>query len=119
MLRLGSGAAYRMIFSKRYTFDALCGLTVGLERAAHVAVWGVIRHWDIQLDAKKRTTTATDNCFKVGHVCNVVLERQLLVVHYISCHVVHAVSTFCIANMHSQTSKALRKTNIIIIMHNC
>ena len=31
MVRLGSGAADRMLFSKRYTFDALCGLTVGLE----------------------------------------------------------------------------------------
>ena len=31
IVRLGSGAADRMIFSKRYTLDALCGLTVGLE----------------------------------------------------------------------------------------
>ena len=29
--RVGSGAAYRMIFSKRYACDALRGLTVGLE----------------------------------------------------------------------------------------
>ena len=33
----------------------------------------VIRHWDIQLDAKKRATTATDNCLKVDYVCNVVV----------------------------------------------
>ena len=36
MVRVGSGAAYYMVFSKRYTFDAL---TVVLECAAHVAVW--------------------------------------------------------------------------------
>ena len=35
---MGSGAAYRMIFSKRYTFDVLRGLTVGIKLAAHVAV---------------------------------------------------------------------------------
>ena len=34
-----SGAAYRMIFGKQNTFDALRGLTVVLELAAHVAVW--------------------------------------------------------------------------------
>ena len=36
---MGSGAAYRMISSKRYTFDGLRGLTVGVKLAAHVAVW--------------------------------------------------------------------------------
>ena len=35
---MGTGAAYRMIFSKRYTFDALRGLTVGVKLAANVAV---------------------------------------------------------------------------------
>ena len=39
MVRVGSGAAYRMIFSKRYTFDALRGLTVDVKLAARVAVW--------------------------------------------------------------------------------
>ena len=87
----------------------------------------VIRHWDI-LDAKKRATIATDNCFKVGYVCYVVvLFRTDVVVlfrtatvgstlHILPCG---TVSTLCIANLHSQSSKALRKTNIIIIMHNC
>ena len=34
-----SGAAYRMIFGNRYTFDALRGLTVAVKGTAHVAVW--------------------------------------------------------------------------------
>ena len=55
-----SGAAYRMLFGKQYTFDALRGLTVGLEWAAHIALPPVIRHWDIQLDAEKES----DDCYR-------------------------------------------------------
>ena len=69
---------------------------------------------------QKRATIATDNCFKVGYVCNVVMLFRTATVgstlHILPCG---TVSTFCIANLHSQTSKALRKTNIIIIIHSC
>ena len=63
---------------------------------------------------------AADSCFKVGYVCNVVVLFKTATVgsilHILPCG---TVSIFCIANLDSQTSKALRKTNIIIIMHNC
>ena len=53
-------------------------------------------------------------------VCNVVVLFRTATVgstlHILPCG---TVSTFCIANLHSQTSKALRKTNIIIIIHSC
>ena len=48
----------------------------------------------------------------------VVLFRTATVgstLHILPCG---TVSTFCTANLHIQTSKALRKTNIINIMHN-
>ena len=68
----------------------------------------------------RRRKIATDNCFKVGYVCNVVVLFRTATVgstlHILPCG---TVSTFCIANLHSQTCKALRKTNIIIIIHNC
>ena len=70
MVRVGSGAAYRMIFSKRYTFDAL---TVVLERAANDAVWESSNIGIYNQKPKKRATTATGNCFKVDHVCTVVV----------------------------------------------
>ena len=57
---------------------------------------------------------------KVGYVCNVVVLFRMATVgstlHILPCG---TVSIFCIANLHSQTSKALRKTNIIIIIHSC
>ena len=80
----------------------------------------VIRHWDIQLYMpKKRATIATANCFKVGYVRKVVVLFRTATVgstlHILPCG---TVSAFCIANLHSQTCKALRKTSIIIITHN-
>ena len=39
LVRVVSDAAYRMILSKRYTFDSPRVLTVGLQLAAQVAVW--------------------------------------------------------------------------------
>ena len=71
---------------------------------------------------QKRATIATDNYFKVGYVCNiVVLFRTATATVGSTLHILPCgtVSTFCIANLHSQTCKALRKTNIIIITHNC
>ena len=69
---------------------------------------------------QKIATIATDNCFKVGYVCNVVVLFRTTTVgstlHILPCG---TASTFRIANLRSQTSKALRKTNNIIIMHNC
>ena len=57
---------------------------------------------------QKRATIATDNCFKVGYVCNVVVLYGMTTVgstlHILPCG---TVSTFCTVNLHSQTSKAL------------
>ena len=54
---------------------------------------------------KKRATIATDNYFKVGYVCNVVVLFRTATVgstlHILPCG---TVSTFCIANLRSQTS---------------
>ena len=71
---------------------------------------------------KKRATIATDSCFKVGYVCNVVvLFRTAAATVGSTLHILPhgTLSTLCIANLHSQTCKALRKTHIIIIIHNC
>ena len=61
----------------------------------------VIRHCDIQLDAKKRATTATDNCLKVDYVCNVVVVFTTTTVgstsHILPCG---TVSTVYIANLY-------------------
>ena len=62
----------------------------------------VIRHWDIQLDAEKRErrllqTIALRYAMYVMLLC--YLERKLLVVHYIYCHVVqcrHYILLTCI-----------------------
>ena len=58
------------------------------------------RHWDIQLDAKKRPTTATDNCLKVDYVCNVIVVFTPATVgstlYILPCA---TVSTFYIANL--------------------
>ena len=69
---------------------------------------------------QKRATIATYNCFKVGYVCNVVVLFRTATVGS-TLHILPrgTVSTFCIANLRIQTSKALLKTNIIIIMNNC
>ena len=75
MVRVGSGAAYRMIVSKRYTFEAL---TVVLECAPHVAVWESSNIGIYNQTPKKRTTTATDNCLKVDCVCKVVVFRTAI-----------------------------------------
>ena len=69
----------------------------------------VIRHWDIQLDAKKRATTATDKCLKVDYVCNVVVVFITATVDS-TLHVVqsrHSVLLICI----SQTSTHSKDTN--------
>ena len=55
---------------------------------------------------KERATIATDNCFKVGYVCNVVLFRMATVGSTLHILPRGTVSIFCIANLHSQTSKA-------------
>ena len=57
MIRVGSGAVYRMIFRKRYTIDAL---TVVFERAAHVALWESSNIGISNQTPKKRATTATE-----------------------------------------------------------
>ena len=57
MIRVGSGAVYRMIFSKRYTFDAL---TVVLEIAAHVSLWESSNIGISNQTPKKRATTAAE-----------------------------------------------------------
>ena len=72
-----------------------------------------------KLDAKKRATIAAANCSKVDNVCNVVVVFRTETVgstsHILSCG---TVSTFYIANLHSQTRTHTWKTKIIIT-HKC
>ena len=65
----------------------------------------VISHCDIELDAEKRAMTAADNCLKVDNVCNVVVVFRSAICGSIL-HILPygTVSTFYIANLHSQTS---------------
>ena len=67
-----SGATYRMIFGKRYTFDVLRGLTVGLKKAAHGVICDVIGHQDVQIHAENDSDDgyiqARYNCSKVDYV---------------------------------------------------
>ena len=95
----GSGASCILatIFSRRYTFNAQCGLTMWSQlRSCTSCSLEVTIHWDIQLDAKK---TATDNFSNVDYVCNVVVAATVGSTLHIYCHVVqcrHSILLTCI-----------------------